>query len=116
MDDPAYKDVLQALNTLISEKPKAGDRQAYEAAYQSMSTYLEVLNLMLSVRAAAQYAMRAATTVEAATTMSSMHAEIEPSDRIDQAESHPCGRHQGQGILEMLLHKHVTVSEYANFA
>ena len=50
MDDPAYKDVLEALNSLISEKPKAGDKQAYEAAYQSMQTYLEVLNLMLLVR------------------------------------------------------------------
>ena len=50
MDDPAYQDVLQALNSLISEKPKAADKKAYEAAYQSMETYLEVLNLMLLVR------------------------------------------------------------------
>ncbi len=50
MDEPAYKDVLDALNSLISEKPKAADRKAYEAAYQSMDTYLEVLNLMLLVR------------------------------------------------------------------
>ena len=49
MKDPAYNDVLEALNSLISEKPKVGDRQAYEAAYQSMQTYLEVLNLMLLV-------------------------------------------------------------------
>lgn len=46
MDDPAYKDVLEALNSLISEKPKAGDKQAYEAAYQSMQTYLERLDLV----------------------------------------------------------------------
>ena len=115
MDDPAYQDVLQALNTLISEKPKAGDRQAYAAAYQSMSTYLEVLNLMLSVRAAAQCAFRAAITFEI-TTMSPTHAEIEPSDRTDQAESDPCGRHQGQGIFKLLSHKHVIVSEDADSA
>lgn len=53
MDEPAYQDVLEALNSLISEKPKVGDRQAYEAAYQSLQTYLEVLNLMLLVRLAA---------------------------------------------------------------
>lgn len=50
MDEPEYKNVLEALNSLISEKPKAGDKQAYEAAYESMQTYLEVLNLMLLVR------------------------------------------------------------------
>ena len=53
MEEPAYQDVLEALNSLISEKPKVGDRQAYESAYQSMQTYLEVLNLMLLVRLAA---------------------------------------------------------------
>lgn len=53
MDEPAYQEVLEALNSLISEKPKVGDRQAYEAAYQSLQTYLEVLNLMLLVRVAA---------------------------------------------------------------
>lgn len=53
MDEPAYQDVLEALSSLISEKPKVGDRQAYEAAYQSLQTYLEVLNLMLLVRLAA---------------------------------------------------------------
>jgi len=52
MDEPEYKSVLEALNSLISEKPKAGDKQAYEAAYESMQTYLEVLNLMLLVRLA----------------------------------------------------------------
>lgn len=50
MDEPAYQEVLEALNSLISEKPKVGDRQAYESAYQSLQTYLEVLNLMLLVR------------------------------------------------------------------
>lgn len=50
MDEPAYQAVLEALNSLISEKPKVGDRQAYESAYQSLQTYLEVLNLMLLVR------------------------------------------------------------------
>lgn len=53
MAEPGYQDVLEALNSLISEKPKVGDRQAYEAAYQSLQTYLEVLNLMLLVRLAA---------------------------------------------------------------
>lgn len=55
MDEPDYQDVLEALNSLISEKPKVGDRQAYEAAYQSLQTYLEVLNLMLLVRLAADH-------------------------------------------------------------
>ena len=53
MAEPAYQDVLEALNSLISEKPKLGNLQAYEAAYQSLQTYLEVLNLMLLVRLAA---------------------------------------------------------------
>lgn len=46
MDEPEYKNVLEALNSLISEKPKAGDKQAYEAAYESMQTYLERLDLV----------------------------------------------------------------------
>ncbi|KAL3162848.1 hypothetical protein ABBQ32_009302 [Trebouxia sp. C0010 RCD-2024] len=46
MDEPAYQEVLEALNSLISEKPKVGDRQAYESAYQSLQTYLERLDLV----------------------------------------------------------------------
>ncbi len=98
MDEPEYKSVLEALNSLISEKPKAGDKQAYEAAYESMQTYLEVLNLMLLVRLATAECnpQHVCSTMVTA----SMHvAEIGLGVGTDQTQSHSCSWHQRKGML-----------------
>lgn len=49
MGDAAYQEVLDSLSSLISQKPKIADQDAYAAAYVSMHTYLEVLYRMLVV-------------------------------------------------------------------
>lgn len=99
MDEPEYKDVLEALNSLISEKPKAGDKQAYEAAFESMQTYLEVLNLMLLVRLATAECNTQPICPTMMTT--SMHvAEVGLGVRFDQAQSYPCSWDQRKGMLQ----------------
>ena len=49
MGDAAYQEVLDSLSSLISQKPKIADQDAYTAAYVNMQTYLEVLYRMLVV-------------------------------------------------------------------
>ena len=91
MDDPAYKDVLEALNSLISEKPKAGDKQAYEAAYQSIQTYLEVLNLMLLVRILRLLAHTCQVRSQCSCVdQHAMVAEVGLGVRVKQAQNHSC--------------------------
>ncbi len=101
MDEPEYKNVLEALNSLISEKPKAGDKQAYEAAYESMQTYLEVLNLMLLVRLATAECNTQHGYVCSSMMTTSMHvAETGLGVGPDQAQSHSCSWHQRKGMLQ----------------
>ncbi len=102
MDEPEYKNVLEALNSLISEKPKAGDKQAYEAAYESMQTYLEVLNLMLLVRLVRAEGNTQLRLPSVMTT--SMHvAEIGLGVGTDQTQSHSCSWHQRKGMLQHMV-------------
>ncbi len=108
MDKPEYKNVLEALNSLISEKPKAGDKQAYEAAYESVQTYLEVLNLMLLVRlTTAEYNTPH---ICSSIMTTSMHvAEIGLGVRTDQAQSHSCSWHQRKGMLQHYFDCHTAL-------
>ena len=108
MHEPEYKNVLEALNSLISEKPKAGDKQAYEAAYESMQTYLEVLNLMLLVRLVTA---ECSTQRLPSVMTTSLHvAEVRLGVGTDQAQSHSCSWHQRKGTLQHIFDGH-TASE-----
>lgn len=91
MGDAAYQEVLDSLSSLISQKPKIGDQDAYAAAYVSMHTYLEVLYLMLVVsnRELPWFHAQSQICLE----FSLSPAATRHGEGAHKAEGHSCSRH-----------------------